>query len=666
MQKDATDIDMADLLNAHVISNAKKTRVTSASKKAETVANAPTAVFVISNDDIKRSGVTSVPEALRMAPGVEVARVNSNKWAVSLRGFNGVFANKLLVLIDGRSVYNPSFSGVYWDTQDVMLEDVDRIEVIRGPAATLWGANAVNGVINIISKEASKTQGGLLTAGGGSQENGFGALRYGKQLNQDTYGRVYINGFNRDNFKQADSGNSADDGWAKQQGGFRVDTRFSNQDDLTVQGDIYRTTIEQALTIPTLNPPFQENIQNNSNTSSGWNINSRFTHTFSTTAEYSLQFYYDHSRREDYLVPRQLLDTLNLDFQNSFRVNPEHTAIWGLGYRANLDVFESTPLIDITPNSRNTQLFTAFLQDEATLIDEELWLTIGSKFEHNDYSGFEGQPTAKLMWAPSLKQRFWASFSRAVRTPSRIEQNIHALQGVSLSPPIPLLGGQSLPVAIINNGTPNFRAEVELSYELGYRFTLSNQFSFDIAGFYNDYDNMRSYSVGNSYLSATPSLHLVQPVNFVNLGKASTYGFEAATVWQMTDRWRWDTNYSFLNTSVNNDLLSSTAISPQHSLSLRAVIDPVDDVTIDFWLRYTSSSSTLDLNNISPGARIQQLNPHVTFDTRLAWKLFPSLEISLVGQNLLDDRRLEFRDESGFVQPSAISRGVYGKLALEF
>jgi iron complex outermembrane receptor protein len=196
IEQDATDIDMVDLLNVHVISNAKKTRVTSASKKAETVANAPTAVFVINNDDIKRSGVTSVPEALRLAPGVEVARANANKWAVGIRGFNGVFANKLLVLIDGRSVYNPSFSGVYWDTQDVMLEDVERIEVIRGPAATLWGANAVNGVVNIISKEASKSQGGLVTAGGGSQENGFGALRYGKQLNQDTYGRVYIKGLN--------------------------------------------------------------------------------------------------------------------------------------------------------------------------------------------------------------------------------------------------------------------------------------------------------------------------------------------------------------------------------------------------------------------------------------------------------------------------------------
>lgn len=666
MHEDAIDMDMADLLNAHVISNAKKTRVTSASKKAETVANVPTAVYVISNDDIKRSGATSVPEVLRLAPGVDVARANASKWGVSIRGFNGVFANKLLVLVDGRSVYNPGFSGVYWDAQDVMLEDVDRIEVIRGPAATLWGANAVNGVINIISKDASKTQGGLLVAGGGSQENGFGALRYGQQLNQDTYARAYVKGFNRDNFKPAYNDNSTRDGWDKQQGGFRLDTRFSRQDELTLQGDLYRSGVEQTLTTPTLSAPFRESIQNSPSNLSGWNLNSRYTHTFSTTAEYSLQFYYDHSERDEYLISKQQLDTFNVDFQNSFRLHPDHTTIWGLGYRANLDDFASSQVIQVEPNRRNTQLVTAFLQDETTLIDDALWLTIGSKFEHNDFSGFEGQPTAKLMWAPSHQQRFWTSFSRAVRTPSRIEHNIHALQDVSLSPPIALLGGQSLLVAIINNGNPNYKAEVELSYELGYRYTLSNHLSLDITAFYNDYDNLRSLSVGSPYLSNSGGLHLVQPVDFINLGKASTYGFETATTWQMTDWWRWDMNYSFLNTSVNSAIQSATAMSPEHKLSLRAVVDPFDDVTIDFWLRYASSSSTLGLDRASRSLSLQRIDSLVTFDTRLAWKPFPSLEISLVGQNLLDDRRLEFTDESGFVVPSAISRGVYGKFSLEF
>jgi iron complex outermembrane receptor protein len=652
-QNDVTELGMDDLL---------KVQVTSVSKKAQALSDAPAAIYAITNEDIKRSGVTSIPEALRMAPGIDVARINSNKWAISSRGFNGNSANKLLVLIDGRSVYTPGFSGVYWDAQDVLLEDVDRIEVIRGPGATLWGANAVNGVINIITKQAERTQGGLLAGGGGTQETGFGAFRYGKKLGTDTYGRVYVKGFQRDNFKTLAGIDNAGDSWDKQQGGFRLDTRLSDKDEMTVQGDIYRTDINQALVAPTVIPPFQQNV-NDTIASRGWNLTSRLKHAFSSTAGYTLQFYYDHTQRDEFLI-QQSLDTLDVDFQNNFQLTDQQNAIWGLEYRSNLDNFRNTALTTLNPSSRNTQIFSAFVQDEIALIDDELWFTLGSKFEHNDYTGFEGQPNARLLWEPSTNQRVWASVSRSVRTPARADQDVSLLRGV-IPTQIPQLGGATIPVEVTINGNKNFRSEVQLAYELGYRFTFSNKASLDLTAFYNDYTRLRGTSFGNPSISGfPPALSVTQPIFFNNSGKANTYGIEAAVVWQMNNWWRWDTNYSYLDTNFDNPQANPSAISPQHKVSLRAAINPIDTVSLDFWLRYNSSATAL-----SPVTEFNTLARHikgyVTLDVRLAWKALPSLELSLVGQNLLADHHLEYIDET-IVQPSTVPRAVYGKIALEF
>lgn len=658
-QNDVTQLDMADLLNVNV---------TSVSKKAQALSDAPAAIFVISNEDIKRSGVTSVPEALRMAPGIDVARINSNKWAITSRGFNGNSANKLLVLIDGRSVYTPAFSGVYWDAQDVMLEDVDRIEVISGPGATLWGANAVNGVINVITKHAEQTQGGLLTAGGGSYETGFGSLRYGKKLGEDTYGRAYVKGFQRDNFKTSGSNVNAGDEWSKQQGGFRVDSRISDRDEMTFQGDLYHTDLNQTLSAPSLITPTFRQTVNEQAYNEGWNITSRLRHKFSTTAEYTLQVYYDHTRRNDFLTQHSL-DTLDVDFQNSFELSDSQNFIWGLGYRTNMDKFSKTQLTTLTPDSRNTQLFTAFLQDEFTLIDDSLWLTIGSKFEHNDYTGFEGQPTARLMWAPTSRQRVWASFSRSVRTPARAEHDVELLRSVLLSPP--QLG--SLPLEISINGNRNYQSEVQLAYELGYRFSFSQKASLDIAAFYNDYDKVR-----NTTSAGIPSLvppgtdninnfHLHFPQMFVNTGRAKTYGFSASGIWQMADWLRWDINYNFLITEFGGSLEHrDQAVSPQNKVSLRALINPVDNVNFDLWLRYSSSAQAINSNSAGNLSSVTtKINGYVTLDARLAWKPLSNLELSLVGQNLFADHHLEYVDEV-FAVPSEIPRSVYGKIAFDF
>jgi iron complex outermembrane receptor protein len=417
-QGELMGLSVEDLLNVEVISVAKK---------AKSLNDSPAAIFVISQDDIRRIGATSIPEALRLAPGLDVARIDSNKWAVSARGFNGRFANKLLVLIDGRSVYTRAFAGVYWENQDVMLEDVERIEVIRGPGATLWGANAVYGVINIITKHSADTQGGLLVAGVGTEEQGFGAFRYGGKLSSDTTARAYIKGFNRDENTHKLGGDAGDD-WNKVQGGFRMDSQLTTNDTLTLQGDVYHSSINQYTTFAQVTAPYRNSF-NEKIDAFGGNLLMRQHHTFSSTSDYSLQVFYDFYERDEVAV-LESRHTLDVDFQHRFALLNWNDVVWGIAYRySHDDVYSKEFLVTNTP-SRNDQLVSAFVQDEITLVDNYLWLTVGSKFEHNDYSGFEVQPTARLMWAPHQQHRLWAAVSRAVRTPSRVEQDTAFLQSV--------------------------------------------------------------------------------------------------------------------------------------------------------------------------------------------------------------------------------------------
>ncbi|MEQ1637126.1 MAG: TonB-dependent receptor [Methylococcales bacterium] len=641
------DLNIEDLVNV---------QVTSVSKKAQALSDAPAAIFVISHDDIKRSGVTSVPEALRMAPGVEVARISSNKWAISARGSNGSIANKLLVLIDGRSVYTPAFSGVYWDAQDVLMEDIERIEVIRGPGATLWGANAVNGVINIITKTAGHTEGGQLIAGAGTLESGFGSLRYGKKFGNDTYARGYVKGFQRDENKTP-SGHSAEDEWNKQQGGFRIDSHLTEQDELTVQGDLYQGKVNQALIIPTLARPFYQPLQDRQ-AISGWNLTSKLQHTFSSTSAAKLQFYYDRYNRSEFME-KQSIDIIDVDFQHNFQLTDRQNIIWGLDYRYTRDDFTGSALVSLNPSSRGVQLFSGFVQDEIMLIDETLWFTLGSKFEHNDYTGFEGQPTAKLMWAPAPRHKLWASASRAVRTPSRGENNasIHQLTVPASAETF------NTPIAVIVNGNPNFQSEVLIAYEMGYRFTLTNKASLDLTAFYNDYTKLRGAERGAIQLGGTaPNYYLLQNLTMDNGYSGSTYGFEMAAVWQMLDWWRWDATYSFLETNFKNggELLGA---SPKHKASIRTGFTPVNDISLDFWLRYTGNATAL--NTKSATREPFSIPGYLTLDVRLGWKPFKSVELSVTGQNLLDGYHLEYIEEN-YVVPTEIARGVYGKVAWEF
>jgi iron complex outermembrane receptor protein len=650
-QNEVLDLSVEDLLNVEV---------TTVAKKAQSLNDAPAAAFVISNEDIKRSGATNIPDALRLSPGLDVARIDANQWAVSSRGFNGRFANKLLVLIDGRSAYSRSFAGVYWENQDVMMEDIDRIEVIRGPGAALWGANAVNGVINIITKNSSQTQGGLVNAGGGNQEQGFGSFRYGTKFGEDTTARAYVKGFDRGQ-NTLQSGGKAGDDWNKVQGGFRLDSQVSTQDALTVQGDIYQANINQFAYYSQITPPFQvtENVKNNDY---GGNLLSRLQHTFSPTSDYSLQFYYDGYAHNEGMYSDSR-NTLDLDFQHRFALLDWHEIIWGMGYRFGHDRIVGNQLqngsaatLNVNPTSVNDQLFSGFIQDELTLIDNKLWLTIGSRFEHNDYSGFEGQPSAKIMWAPHNQHRLWAGVSRAVRTPSRIEKGGSVLTGVIPPQALPFPPFGTPPVAVVAQGNSGYMSEEVITYEGGYRTTFSKSVSLDVTGFYNDYRDLRAAIQGTpSFNGAT----VTQPLDFTNKLAGKTYGVEIATIWQMLDWWRWDVNYSWLHTKLNNIGPAQTDISPEQRVSLRGAFSPWQTIDLDFWFRYVDT-------NFSVGSLGEStIKAYVTLDLRAAWRPYQDIELSLVGQNLLAQQHLEYVAENQSF-PTAIVRGIYGKISWKF
>jgi len=626
--------------------------VTSVSRKSQPVSEAAAAVFVITQEDIRRSGVTSIAEALRMAPGIEVARIDANKWAITSRGFNGRFANKLLVLFDGRTVYTPLFSGVFWDRQDTMLEDIDRIEVIRGPGAALWGANAVNGVINIITRPSGDTLGTLVTATGGTKERAIGAARYGRQLGEDSTIRVFGKYTNR----AADddlSGRAANNGWTSLRGGFRLDSEISGQDSLTLQGDISRENVHETYVdiVPDLHsfdhttPVF------------GANLLSRWKHSYSDTADLGLQFYYDRTDTKLGVLDEQR-DTVDVDFQNRFALTEDQEVVWGGGFRYGHDrLLNPTSFLVLSPPSQDNYLFSSFLQDNIALVPERIHLILGSKFEVNSYTGFEVQPNARLIWTPNRQHTVWGAVSRAVRTPSRGEESLSLYQ----ASPIP-------GVLTHLNGNDNLQAEELIAYELGYRVEPSSALSLDLAAFYNRYRKLSIFKTGTSPELSTPFPPLVAfPLNLGNFGRAETCGVELAADYKALPWWRLRGAYTYLH--ILSTEMDPGAIfgnvkgeNPEHQVSLRSSMDLPKQVELDLWLRYVSSLNFLD----TVSAQSIPIGSYLTLDARIAWKPWQQVEISLVGQNLLQAQHREFLSQQINTQATQVSRGMYGKVDWHF
>ncbi len=648
-QIDITELSLEELMDM---------KITSVSKKPQKMYDAAAAVFVITQDDIRRSGVTSIPEALRLAPGLEVARIDANKWAITSRGFNGRFANKLLVLIDGRSVYTPLFSGVFWQMKDTMLEDVERIEVIRGPGATLWGANAVNGVINIITKNAAETRGGLVSARIGTEDKGSGSIRYGAKVGEDAYFRVYAKYTDRDNAVFA-SGSDANDNWDLVRSGFRLDWESSEDDSWTLQGDVFGGNNRQTVTEPSLSAPYSKTFQDN-NRIGGGNILTRWKHVFSESSDMALRVYYDRTEHEDTTL-REDRDTFDIDFQHRFALGESQEILWGGGYRFTSGDIGNRFSVALDPDSRKDHLYSAFVQDDITLLKDQLRLTIGSKFEHNDYTGFEYQPNARLLITPDSHHTIWAAVSRAVRTPSQVEHN--ARINTSVVPPGTSQNPSALPVLLTAQGDDDFKSEELTAYEVGYRVLATDNLFVDIATFYNVYDNLRTLETGATSLEASPApLHLVLPSTIGNKMSGETYGAELAADWRPMDGWRLQATYSYLRILLHLDDGSTDTISesaedesPRNQFSLRSSMDIARDVEFDLWLRYVDDLPSLNVDS------------YVSLDARLGWNLRKNLVLSIVGRNLLDNRHPEFGTPL-FVNtlPTEVERSVYGKIEWGF
>jgi iron complex outermembrane receptor protein len=615
--------------------------VTSVSKQAEPLLDAPSAIQVITNEEIVRSGASSLPEALRLADNLQVAQDNSHDWNITARGFNTGLANKLLVLIDGRTIYTPLYSGVIWDEQNPMLADLDRIEVISGPGGTLWGANAVNGVINIISKSAEETQGWYTEASAGSQPRDEAAIRYGGTLAPNVYYRVYGQYFDRNNEIFSD-GVPGHDSWSDGRGGFRIDTAGSSEDKFTVQGDYYNGA-EGHPTLP------------GTDTDSGGNILGRWSHTFSADSDTSLQIYYDRTNltvQEPALAlePAGIfgddLDTADLSFQHNLQLDDRNHIVWGFGYRFTHDVASNAPSAELLPATLDQNLYNIFGQDEIKLLDN-LFLTLGSKVEHNDYTGFEYEPSARLQWNFVPNQMLWAAVSRAVRTPSRLDRDLYEPTGLPAGAPQSVL-----------DGSTSFSSEKLIAYELGYRAQFSSQVSGSISAYYNDYSDIRSTTPGPA---ASGSL----PIILQNNLEGQTYGVEASSDYQMLDWWRWHAGYDYLQEHIHvkpgevdfTNGLNETA-DPSHQVFLRSSMDLPQNIQFDTEGRW------IDQLIISNGPTAATVPGYFELNARLGWQPVKNVEVSVVGENLLHAYHAEY----GFPGPTqeAIQRSVYGKITWRF
>ena len=638
------DLSIEELLDIKVVN------VTSVSKRSQKLTEVASAIFVITQDDIRRSGVTSIPEALRMAPGVQVARISTDKWAISVRGFNGFSSNKVQVLIDGRSDYSPLFAGTLWVQQDTLMEDIERIEIIRGPAATVWGTNAVNGIINVITKNAADTQGTFLTAGGGSFEHGFFSARYGGKINEQTPFRIYAKTFTRGSTRSL-SGNNNHDQWHSTRGGFRLDhTRGIDQ--LTLHGELFYNSLGDTLNRNSLNLPLRIDNSQRGHQEGGY-MRFRWDRIFSDRSSLSLQASYDRNRYQLFPFSKYDAQSVDVDFQHRFPWLDNHDLTWGAHYRANLNKVFNTEIVTFSPRQRTNHFFSLFIRDEITLIPDHLLFSIGTRLDHNDFTGLEVQPNARLMWTPNTKNSIWVAVSRAVRTPSRSEIDAFVKTGfdsndLGISPFLPFSIQATL------QGTKNFNSEKLLAYELGYRHQLSARASFDVTGFINDYSHLRDFSAGALSFGTGLSQQLIIPIMPNNKASALTYGFEVSIDLKPLDQWHLQSSYSYLNMHISSSQLFSEPtiggadkVNPQHQLSLRSNYDFSEKLQLNLWLRYVSNIAFYNISD------------YVTMDAKLSWKPARHTELFIVGQNLFSENHREFVSDIISSTPAHIPRGIF-------
>jgi iron complex outermembrane receptor protein len=641
----ATPPDLLDLK----LEDLTQVTVTSVGKKAQRLDQTAAAVFVINAEDIRRSGATSLPEVLRLAPGVHVAQIDANKWSISVRGLGGRWAGQLLVLMDGRTLYSPLYGGVYWDVQDTLLADIERIEVIRGPGGTLWGANAVNGVINIITRSAADTQGGLAYVRGGSHES-EAAARYGTSLGDSIHLRAYAKRTDHDPFLQTGrpayqngrplgtTGHDAHDDWSMRRAGFRLDNALAGGDRLTLQGDAYDGDIRQtAVTVAPAavgNALVQDTIAAN-----GANLLLRWQRK-TASGELQLQAYLDQAERRA-AVLRERIDTRDIEFQQRFSLGARQEIVWGAGYRDVAFEFDDSHTVSFRHAGHDNALYNVFVQDEIRL-HPDVALTLGGKFEHNAYTGVEPQPNARLFWQIDEHQGVWGAWSRAVRMPSRAELDF-TLRLTNVAPY----------TAIAFQGNPDLAAARLTAHELGWRRQLHHDLNVEATIFRYDYDDFFS-------LEPLPGIPFSTTSEFRNLMGIRSQGYELSGAWQVNPDWRLRTSYARLSIDARPRPGSADAYSPaqiegsgpRHQFQLHSNSRLRHDLDFDAMLYRVGRVATGDID------------AYTRLDLRLAWKPRRDLELSLVGRNLLDKRHFEFLGQDSVA--SDVPRSLYAQLRWHF
>lgn len=622
-------------------------KVTTYSKEPEEIWRTPAAIYVITQDDIRRSGATTIPDVLRLAPGVEVAQMDSDHWAVAIRGFNSQFSRNLLVLIDGRKVYSPLQGGVYWEFEMVPLDDIDRIEIIRGPGGTIWGPNAVDGVINIITKNAKDTHGSLLTAGGGNVDRARGEYRYGGKAGQTFNYRVYGMGFDRGPEFHFD--HDPFDTWTTGQAGFRADWKSRSHDSLTIEGDIYKGDDGMRTGIASYSPPAQNAVDGTEKVSGG-DLVGHWKRKFRNGSDIRVEAYFD---RSNVLLPElgEIRNTFDVDFVHHLPLWHRQDLLWGLG--ADLSprtVIQVAPTVDVLPHQMTDSLFSGFIQDQISLVQNQLWLTAGSKIIHDNYTGFELEPSARILWEPMPREAFWAAVTRAVRTPADIDEGLQ-LSGLLTTQPLPVY------IRILGNG--RFFSEQLTGYEAGYRSLLAPKFYLDVAAFHNDYNDLESYGNAAPFLEIPP-LRVIVPFPYVNGVMGSTDGVEITPDWKPKPWWELKGSYSYLHMNLkprpgfmdNGNAAAYEGSSPGSQVVIQSLFNLPKRFDLDPAYRYVSALPALSIP------------AYGTANLRLGWRATSHLELSITGQNLLQAKHEEFTNFTGLTV--AIRRSAYGKVTFRW
>lgn len=600
---DLAKLSLEDLVNLEV---------TSVSKRPEPLRMAPAAVFVIHPDEIARSGANSLPEVLRLAPNLHVAQAGASRYVVTARGLNGSsaaqsFSNKLLVMVDGRSVYSPLFSGVYWDMQAVMLEDVEQIEVVSGPGGTLWGANAFNGVINVNTRSSAMTQGTLVSGAAGTQERRL-AIRHGGRLSDALTYRAYVRGLEGDSTDLA-GGGSAQDPWERLQAGVRIDWALDAATELTIQGDVSEGR--------------QRLAAGRKDEFRGRNAMVRWRRSGADGSQIRVQGFYDRVERTSNSTDGKFaVDMFDVEAQHAFQVGP-HQIVWGGGLRASDYRIQGTPTFFFRPAARTLWLANAFIQDSIA-VTSDLRLTLGLKIEDDPYVKATPLYNARLAWTPVSHATFWAAVSTAVRSPTPFDRDV-----------VEVVGGQEF---LIGNG--DFRHEKLTAYEAGIRLQPTPASSLSVSAFYNDYRHLRN-------IEFTPTT--LTPLFWGNGMEGHTRGVEAWGEWRPTPWWRLSAGYAYLDNHLDfapgaSPLLgiAQAGNDPSHRFSLSSGVSIGDRLTFDAHLRRQS--------------RLPEpaLAAFTELDLRLAWAVSEDIELSLVGRNLLHERHVEFPPENAIPRSAQV------------